>query len=137
VFGIVLFAVAGDPTLERTAVFVVASIGAAVLFTGFLVATGSLAFFAGRSEGGEFGLHAMLLLASYPADIFTGASKALLYTAVPAAFVAAVPATLVDDFDMTRALALAGAAAVFALAGWILFTLGLRRYTSGSIWTHA
>ena len=137
VFGIVLFAAAGSPTLERTAVYVVGSLAGAVLLTGFLVATGSLAFFGGRGETGEFGLHAMLLLASYPADIFTGASKALLYTAVPAAFVAAVPSTLVDDFDLTKALALTAAATFCAVAGWALFTLGLRRYTSGSLWTRA
>jgi ABC-2 type transport system permease protein len=137
VFGIVLFAVAGTPTLERTALYVAGTLAGAVLLTGFLVATGSLAFFGGRGETGEFGLHAMLLLASYPADIFTGASKAVLYTAVPAAFVAAVPSTLVDDFDATTALVLAAAAAFFATAGWTLFTLGLRRYTSGSLWTRA
>jgi len=137
VFGILLFAVAGTPTLERTALYIAGSLAGAVLLTGFLVATGSLAFFGGRRETGEFGLHAMLLLASYPADIFTGASKAVLYTAVPAAFVAAVPSTLVDDFDAGTALALAAAAAFFATAGWTLFTLGLRRYTSGSLWTRA
>lgn len=137
VFGVLLFAIAGTPTLERTALYVAGTLAGAVLLTGFLVATGSLAFFGGRSETGEFGLHAMLLLASYPADIFTGASKAVLYTAVPAAFVATVPSTLVDDFDATMALALAAAAASFATAGWALFTLGLRRYTSGSLWTRA
>jgi ABC-2 type transport system permease protein len=136
-FGIALFAAAGSPTLERTGIYVAGTLAAAVLLTGFLVATGSLAFFAGRSETGEFGLHAMLLLASYPADIFTGTSKVLLYTAVPAAFVAAVPSTLVDDFDATTALALGGAALAFAFTGWALFTLGLRRYTSGSLWTRA
>jgi ABC-2 type transport system permease protein len=136
-FGIALFVVAGSPTLERTGIYVAGTLAAAVLLTGFLVATGSLAFFAGRSETGELGLHAMLLLASYPADIFTGTSKVLLYTAVPAAFVAAVPSTLVDDFDPATALALGGAAAAFAFTGWALFTLGLRRYTSGSLWTRA
>jgi ABC-2 type transport system permease protein len=136
-FGILLFAAAGSPTLERTAIYVAGTLTGAVLLTGFLVATGSLAFFGGRGETGEFGLHAMLLLSSYPADIFTGASKAILYTAVPAAFVAAVPSTLVDDFDPVRAAALAAAAATFAFIGWLLFTLGLRRYTSGSLWTRA
>ena len=38
----------------------------ATLLTGFLVLTGSLAFFIGRSEGGELGFHAMLLLGALP-----------------------------------------------------------------------
>jgi ABC-2 type transport system permease protein len=136
-FGVILFAVTGTPTLERTAIYVVCVLSGTVLLTGFLVATGSLAFFGGRGEAGDFGLHAILLLSSYPADIFTGAAKALLYTAVPAAFVSAVPSTLIDDFDPTRAAAMLGAAAFFAVLGWALFTLGLRRYTSGSVWTRA
>ena len=137
VFGITLFAVAGSPTIERTAIFVLGVTAGAVLFTGFLVGMGSLALFAGNGEAGDFGLQAMLVLSAYPVDIFTGATKALLYTAVPAAFIGAVPAALVDSFDTGRAAALVGAALFFGFAGWALFSLGLRRYSSGSVWTRA
>jgi ABC-2 type transport system permease protein len=137
VFGVMLFVVAGHPTPERIAVYVAGVVVGAVLLTGFLVATGSVTFFTGRGEAGELGLHSILMLAAYPADIFTGAPKALLYTAVPAAFVAAVPSTLVDDFDLVKAAILVAVAAAFAFAGWLTFTLGLRRYTSGSVWTQA
>jgi ABC-2 type transport system permease protein len=135
VFGILLFAMAGRPTVARTAVFVGVVLAAATLMTGFLVLTGSLAFFAGRNEGGELGFHALVLLGAYPVDIFAGAAKVLLYTAVPAAFVATVPAHLVERFDAGQAVALVSVAAVFAVGAWAAFTLGLRRYTSGSVWT--
>lgn len=134
-FGIVLFASTGSHTIARTAVFVGAVIAVATLLTGFLVLTGSLAFFIGRNEGGELGFHAMLLLGAYPVDVFAGAVKVVLYTVVPAAFVSTVPARLIEDFDVARALGLAGVAGLFAFAGWATFTLGLRRYTSGSLWT--
>lgn len=136
-FGIVLFLVAGNPTPERAALFLVGVAAGVVVLTGFLVALGSLAFFTGRGEDADTGLHAILIFATYPADVFTGAPKAILYTLVPAAFVAAVPANLVDDFDLATALALGGAAALFAVLGWATFTLGLRRYTSGATWTRA
>lgn len=136
-FGIVLFAVAGHPTPGRTLVFVGAVLASAVLLTSFLVLTGALAFFAGRSESGELGFHAMLLLGAYPIDLFAGAVRVLLFTAVPAAFIAAVPARLIDQFDVGTALALVGIAAAFAVAATTTFTLGLRRYTSGSVWTRA
>jgi ABC-2 type transport system permease protein len=136
-FGIVLFAVAGRPTPGRAGIYLAGVAVAVMLFTGFLVATGSLAFFIGRSEGGELGFHALLLLGSYPADIFTGASKMLLYTLIPAAFVGAVPARLVEHFDLPLALGALSAALIFLAAGWTAFTLGLRRYTSGSVWTRA
>lgn len=135
VFGLVLFALVGQPTLPRIAVFLGVVAASVTLMTGFLVLTGSLAFFAGRGETGEMGFHAMLLLGSYPVDMFAGVAKLVLYSVVPAAFVSAVPARLVDSFDVGQALALGGVAAAFALAGWLTFTVGLRRYTSGSVWT--
>jgi len=76
----------------------------------------------------------VLLLASYPADVFAGATKVLLYTAVPAAFVSGVPAELVDDFDVADAAMLLGVSGIFAGLGWATFTAGLRRYSSGSAW---
>ncbi len=136
-FGIILFAIAGTPTIERTTVFVGVVIAAATLMTGFLVLTGSLSFFAGRSEGGELGFHAILLLGSYPVDVFAGMAKVVLYTIVPAAFVSTVPARLIDSFDAGQAIWLAVISTAFAFAGWLTFTLGLRRYTSGSVWTRA
>lgn len=136
-FGIVLFAVAGDPTPARALVFIGVVLASATLLTGFLVLTGALAFFAGRSESGELGFHAMLLLGAYPVDLFAGAVRVLLFTAVPAAFIAAVPARIIDEADLGSVLGLVAAAAVFAVGAAATFTLGLRRYTSGSVWTRA
>jgi ABC-2 type transport system permease protein len=137
VFGVVLFLVAGDPTPGRAAVFVLVVLAAAAVLVGFLVAAGSVAFYTGRGEVGDLGLHGVILLASYPADIFTGATRALLHVAVPAAFVATVPARLVEDFGPGQFAGLAAAAAGFLLLGWATFTAGLRRYASGSVWTRA
>jgi ABC-2 type transport system permease protein len=136
-FGVVLFAVAGDPTPARVGLFVVVVAASATLLTGFLVLTGSLAFFAGRSESGELGFHAMVLLGSYPVDIFAGAAKLVLYTVVPAAFVSTVPARLIEDVDAGQAAALLGVAGGVALAAGLVFRAGLRRYTSGAVWTRA
>ena len=136
-FGVTLFAVAGHPTPARVGLYVAVVLASAMLLTGFLVLTGSLAFFAGRGESGELGFHAMVLLGSYPVDIFAGATKLALYTVLPAAFVSTVPARLVQDVSAGRALALLGVAAAVAGAGWAVFTLGLRRYTSGAVWTRA
>jgi ABC-2 type transport system permease protein len=136
VFGIGLFVIACSPTPERIAIFIGGVLAAVTLLTGYLVATGSLAFFAGKGEAGELGFHSMLLFAAYPVDIFSGAGKAVLYTAVPAAFVAAAPSSLVDNFDGSDATVMVLAAAFFAFAGWAVFTLGLRRYTGSSgAWT--
>jgi ABC-2 type transport system permease protein len=137
VFGVSLFVVACDPTPQRALVFALVSLASATLLTAFLVLTGALAFFTGRSESGELGFHGMLLLGAYPVDVFAGAVRVLLFTVIPAAFVSAVPARLVEDLDFGRAVGLATAALTFAVAATLTFTAGLRRYTSGSVWTRA
>jgi ABC-2 type transport system permease protein len=136
VFGLVLFATTGEPTPSRVALFVGGVVAATTLLIGFLVTMGSVSFFAGRGEAGELGLHSIVLLASYPVDIFGGATKALLHTAIPAAFVASAPSTLVDTPHPIDALALFSAALAFAVLGWATFSAGLRRYTSTGLWTH-
>jgi ABC-2 type transport system permease protein len=135
-FGPVLFAVAGHPTPQRTAMYLLGSAAGSVVLIGFLVACGALTLFVGgRGEQADLGFNAILIFASYPLDLFGGATKVLLFTAVPAAFVTGVPARLVRNFDLGEALLLPAVAALFALLGWSLFQLGLRRYSSGSIWT--
>ena len=136
-FGAALFLFAGHPTPVRTAVYLAGVGGAVAVLTGFLVAVGSLAFFTGRNEAGELGFHAMVLFASYPVDVFSGAAKALLYVVVPAAFVATVPSRLIDSFDPALAAGALTAALAFGTAGVVAFNLGLRRYTSGAVWTRA
>jgi ABC-2 type transport system permease protein len=136
-FGVALFAFAGHPTPARALTYAVGVLAAATILAGFLVATGSLSFFVGRNDVGELSFHAMLLFASYPVDIFGGAAKLLLYTALPAAFIGAVPARLLAAFDPVLAAVALAVAAAFALLGWVAFTLGLRRYASGAVWTRA
>lgn len=137
VFGIVLFAVAGRPTPDRIAIFLVGVVASAVLLTGFLVATGSVSFFAGRDDVGELSFHAILLLSSYPVDVFGPVAKVVLYTVLPAAFVGSLPARLMTSFDPVAMAVLVGVAALFGALGWAAFTAGLRRYTSGAVWTNA
>ena len=137
-FGPILFVLAGTPTLERTLLYVAGSVAGAAVLVGFLVAAGSLTLFVGgRGEHADLGFQAILILASYPLDVFAGVTKLLLFTAVPAAFVTGLPTSLVDDFDPGTAVALAGAAVFFVSLGTTMFRLGLRRYTSGALWTRA
>ena len=137
VFGLTLFAIRGHPTPARTVTFVFVVLSASVLAAGFLVMAGSLSFFVGRNEAGELGFQSLFLFANYPIDVFGGFMKTFLFVVVPAGFVTGVPARLIDDFSLPWAAALVGAAIAFALGGWTMFNLGLRRYTSGAVWTNA
>jgi ABC-2 type transport system permease protein len=137
-FGPLLFVFGGHPTPERTLVFVTTSALAAAVLVGFLVFAGSLTFFVGgRGAQSDIAFQAVLLLSSYPLDVFGGATRLLLFTAIPAAFVTGLPVRLVDSFDPAVALALAGVAALLLGLGAGLFRLGLRRYASGAVFTRA
>ncbi len=137
-FGPILFAVAGDPTPKRAVLFVFGVLCGSAVLVGFLVALGSLTFFAGgRGEHAELGFQAILIFASYPLDVFGGATKLFLFTAVPAAFVSGLPTRIVTSFSWPQALAAAAAAVVFAAIAAVTFALGLRRYSSGALWTRA
>jgi ABC-2 type transport system permease protein len=137
-FGPILFVLAGTPTPERTAVYVLGSICGAAVMVGFLVAVGALTLFiGGRGQQGDLAFQAILILASYPLDLFGGVTKLLLFTVVPAAFVTGLPTTLVDEFSALTALALIGAAAGFTGLGTVTFKLGMRKYASGAVWTRA
>ena len=137
-FGPVLFVVAGDPTPKRALVFVFGVVCGSVVLVGFLVALGSLTLFAGgRGEQADLGFQAILIFASYPIDVFGGLTKLVLFTAVPAAFVTGLPTRLVASFSWPVAAGAVAAAAFFAALAAATFTLGLRRYSSGALWTRA
>lgn len=135
-FGPILFLAVGHPTPARALAFVFGCLCGVVAIVSFLVALGALTMLVGGSgEQADLGFHAILVLASYPIDLFGGATKLLLFTAVPAAFVTGLPASLVRSFDPTVALITASASLALALLAVTTFRLGLRRYASGSMWT--
>ena len=136
-FGVVLFMAAGGPTPARLLWFVACVALSAILITSFMVLGSSTAFFTGRDEGGELSFHGLILFSSYPIDLVAGSAKFVLYTVVPAAFVASVPVRLIDDPDASRFAVMTGVTILFVVLGFAVFTRGLRRYTSGSGWTRA
>ena len=68
-----------------------------------------------------------------PRVLFTGAVKVLLFTVIPAGFVAYIPVELLRRWDWSLALLLAGVAGGAALAARLVFDAGLRRYESGNL----
>lgn len=137
-FGLLLFVIAGHPTPARIGLLIFGAVVGAVVLTGFLTLLGSLTFFTGgRGEVADFGFFAVTTLVMYPLDFFSGVTKVLLLTVVPAAFITGLPARLVDSFSLRSAVVLLAAAAAFVLAARAVFDLGLRRYRSGSSWTSA
>ena len=137
IFGVGLFAFAGHPTPIRVLTFVLCVIGSTIVLASFLILVSSLSFYAGRTDGAELGFNAILLVSAYPIDIFSGAIKTAFFTLVPAAFIASVPAGLIDHFNPTVATQFFIAARLFAALASLTFRSALRHSTSASTWTRA
>jgi ABC-2 type transport system permease protein len=137
IFGVALFAFAGHPTSLRVLTFILCVIGSTIVLASFLILVSSLSFYSGRTDGAELGFNAILLVSSYPIDIFSGALKTAFFTLVPAAFIASVPAGLINHFNPTVAFEFVLAALIFATLASLTFRSALRHYTSASTWTRA
>lgn len=135
-FGLAVYAVFCQVSLGGLCLLLIASVAAAMLFTGFQVIMASLTFFIGNSEGlASQAWNAFIHFSTYPSGIFRGFTKMLLFTLLPAGFINAVPVRVIRNFDPHYfALLLAAGIGFFAL-GWVVFFAGLRRYESGNLMT--
>lgn len=133
-FGYVVYVGVVRPDLTHLLLFVGLTLSVALLFVGFSVLSGSLSFFMGNSAGlTEQWRFAMVTFSTYPAILFEGSVKLLLYTLIPAGFITYLPIQALRDLSLGHAaLALAGALGVLA-AGVGIFYYGLRRYESGNL----
>lgn len=133
-FGPLLLVTMVDLTWSRVAVFLAATLLSAAVLLGFEILGGSLAFYLGSGDALHEQLsNALLHFASYPAGIFEGGLKFLLFTVIPAGFVTWLPVELMRTFRWDLFLGLAAAAAAFLGAAVLVFRAGLRRYESGNL----
>jgi ABC-2 type transport system permease protein len=73
----------------------------------------------------------MLLFSSYPGSIYSGATKLIAYTVLPAGFVVLAPAQLLREPTLAHLAVAAAAAIVYASLAAIAFRIGLRHYQRG------
>ncbi len=133
-FGYLVYLVLVKPDLAHFALFTALTVSVAIAFVGFGVFTGSLSFYLGNAEGlSEQWRFAMITFSTYPATLFDGTVKLLLYTLIPAAFVGYLPVEALRSFSpVDAAYAVGGAFAILAV-GAAEFYHGLRRYESGNL----
>jgi viologen exporter family transport system permease protein len=133
-FALGLFGALVRPGPGLLARFLVLAATSATIMTAYAVVVNWLAFWLGQSEGlaREF-VSALLIFSTYPSTLFNGAVKVLLFTAVPAGFVAYVPVELLRSRGWSRAALMAGAAGVAVTLAVVVFGAGLRRYESGNL----
>ncbi|MGH2543763.1 MAG: ABC-2 family transporter protein [Ardenticatenaceae bacterium] len=133
-FGYAAYIAFVRPDLPHFLLFTALSFSVAMLFVGFSILTGSLSFYLGNATNlSEQWRFAMLTFSTYPAVLFDGFVKLLLYSFIPAAFVTYLPVEALRTLSLRHALlALAGALAIL-LIGAFIFYRGLSRYESGNL----
>jgi len=131
-FGILTFVLAGRHAPAEIALWLIASLLAAVVFVMAFTFFHSLTFWLGNASGlAEQAMNAMLTFAMYPSDIFQGVVRFMMFTLLPAAFVGLVPLQVARGLDLNGLALLAGAALTITFAASTTFYAGLRRYESG------
>jgi ABC-2 type transport system permease protein len=73
----------------------------------------------------------MILVSSYPGSIYSGASKIIAYTLLPAGFIVLTPVSLLRAPGLVPLAAEIGAALAYAALAAATFHLGLARYRRG------
>lgn len=136
IFGYAVYLAFARPDVPHFLLFVLLTLSVAVLFVGFSILSATLSFWIGNSETvTEQWRFALVTFSTYPADLFKGGVKVLLYTLIPAAFVTYFPLKALKDLSLLDAgLSFAGSAAVLVV-GSLVFYCGLNRYESGNTMT--
>ena len=131
--GMAFIALSGQVAWHDLPLLVLVIASSTIVFVATGVIFFSLAFWLGKVETLSRQLWDMLITFSlYPEPLFGGAVRLVLFTLLPAGFVAYVPARLMKAPTVADALLLAAMTAVYALIAVVVFERGLRRYSSGS-----
>lgn len=131
--GVGLLVVSGvlSPASACVAPLAIAISASVLVSTGVLL--GASAFWLGRTDMlARQLLDYLVTFSLYPAPIFGGALRVLLFTVIPAGFVGHLPVALLRDLDGPTAAAALGGAAVYALLAAVCFRRGLATYASGN-----
>lgn len=136
IFGYAVYLAFVRPDFAHFLLFAALSLSVGMVFVGFSVLSGSLSFYMGNSAGLTEQWHfAMITFSTYPAILFEGSVKILLFTLIPAGFITYLPIEALRELSLAdAALAVAGSFGVLA-AGVGVFYHGLRRYESGNLMT--
>lgn len=133
-FGYASYLILVRPDLPHFAMFVMLTISIAILFVAFSIITGSLSFYLGNAEGlAEQWRFALITFSLYPATLFDGYVRVVLFTVVPAAFVSSLPIEALKTFSFVEVGIVFLAAVTFMIIAIVVFYQGLKRYESGSL----
>lgn len=130
--GLVFMHLSGYLTWDSTPRAVLAVLVSWLGFSATCVVLFSLAFWVKTETLSRQLLDIVITFSLYPEPLFGGGLKLILFTLLPAGFVAYLPANVVRGADWPELLFMLSGCAALLTVAWRVFHAGLRRYTSGS-----
>lgn len=135
-YGHILFFLIFGFDLVNYGLFIGLTLVGMLIFMSVMVTTASLTFFIGSFKSvASWTMDFIISFSIYPESIYFGVIKVMLFTILPSGLISMLPAGLLYEFDIVKALYLGAAAIIwFVLSQWI-FDKGLKRYESGNLIT--
>lgn len=134
VYGVILFFIIKGLDIGALLLFIIFTMTAALIFGAVVVSFNALAFWFGdvRSLGGLV-LEFMVTFTIYPAGIFDGFAKFILFSVLPAGFVTMVPVQVMQAFDPKWVILTLFVTVVWVFLAFFIFDKGLKKYESGNL----
>jgi ABC-2 type transport system permease protein len=133
VTGAIMLAGFADITLPRLPLIVIGVAAATTVYVSAAVAFASMAFWvAGARSFARDLTDFTLLFSSYPGSIYSGATKVIAYTVLPAGFIVLAPVRLLREPGWQSLAVVVVSAAAYAVIATAAFTAGLTRYRRGA-----
>lgn len=130
VYGLVLGLFAVDYNPLKYIWLIIISIVGAIGFLGITIFVNSLAFWFGdiSKSARTYTNNLLLTLTIYPDSMFTGIIKVMMYTLIPAMYIAHIPIILIKDFSISLLFIELLAVTLLVVLGVMTYNRGLKRY---------
>jgi ABC-2 type transport system permease protein len=134
VVGIILIVWFGRVTPHDVPMVILGLVAGFLVYVSSTIAYASLAFwFSGARSFARDLTDFLVLFSSYPGSIYTGATRVVAYTLLPAGFVVLAPIAFLRHPDARTFAVMIAGALVYATLALALFHLGLSRYRRGDV----
>ena len=133
-YGIILLAIVWGFSAKVWFIFILAVIVSALVITAVNIIAHSLTFYLGNSNmiTGK-ALEFIVTFSVYPEGIFKGFIRTVMFSILPAAFVAHLPLRLVNDFDLRTLFIWLLASVFYFMLSCFFFKQGIKKYESGNL----
>ncbi|MBK1812988.1 ABC-2 family transporter protein [Clostridium sp. YIM B02505] len=133
-YGVILFIIMNGFHIKSFMLFILFCITGALIFASVLITCHSFSFYAGNLDSlAQLVTEFMISFSIYPEGIFKGAIKYVLYTAIPTVFMVYIPAEIVINFSLIKALEVLAVTVVWITIAYVAFYNGLKKYESGNL----